>query len=226
MTELAVAIGAFLAAHMIPSVPGLRDRLIGAVGRGPYMAGYSILSLVLLAWVVVAALRADTIPLWNPAPWQGWVPLLVMPSALWLLFAGLASPNPLSVTMRKTGQPAPGGIVAVTRHPVLWGFSLWGLSHVPPNGHLAALILFGGVALFGFLGMRMLDRRSRRTLGPRFDEFAASTSIVPFAAVLAGRARLDPPALFPAAVAALVVYTWFLLHGHLWLIGRDPLAGL
>jgi uncharacterized membrane protein len=226
MIELAVAIAAFLAAHMIPSVPGLRDRLVGLMGRGAYMAAYSILSLVLLGWVVVAALRAERIPLWNPAPWQWWVPLLVMPLSLWLLLAGLTSPNPLSVTMRKTGEPAPGGIVAVTRHPVLWGFALWGLSHVPPNGHLAGLVLFGGVALFGFLGMRMLDRRSRRTLGPRFDEVAASTSIVPFAAVLAGRARLDPPALLPAAAAAVVLSAWFLLHGHAWLIGRDPLAGL
>lgn len=225
MTEFAAALTAFLAAHSIPAWPALRARLIAAMGRGPYLAAYSALSLAGLAWLVAAARRADTVPLWDPAPWQWHLALALMPLALFLLVAGLAAPNPLSISLR-TGE-RPGAIVALTRHPVLWGFLIWALAHIPPNGDLVSVILFGGMAVFAGLGMPLLDAKARARLGAeRWRDLAGQTSVVPLAGVVSGRSRLPAASLLFPALAALALYLWFILQGHALLIGPDPLAGL
>jgi uncharacterized membrane protein len=229
MREFLIALGVFLAAHMLPAVPRIRGALTGLLGARTYLALYSALSLALLTWVVLAAQRADTIVLWEPAPWQRWVPLVLMPFAIVLVVAGLTQHNPLSVTLRSGSADAPpGSIVAVTRHPVLWGFLLWALAHIPPNGDLVALILFGGMALLAGAGMRLVDARTRRRVGAeRWAALAATTSILPFSAVIARRTRLrvDRP-LAIATIVAVALYLWLILSGHEWLMGIDPLIGL
>ncbi|WP_349369272.1 NnrU family protein [Salinarimonas sp.] len=212
MLEFAAALLVFLLAHSLPARLGLKDRLVARVGRGPYLAGYSILSVALLAWLVDAARRAPVVPLWYPAPWQAWIPLLAMPVAAVLLVAGLVQPNPLSITLR-AGE-TPGAIVRLTRHPVLWGFLVWALSHVPPNGDLVSLVLFGGMAAFAALGMPLLDRRARLRLGDARWRALAKPGVT--GAGWSGLAL--------AALAALALYAWFLVHGHAWLIGVDPTA--
>ena len=224
MTEFALALGAFLAAHLIPASPGLRARLVARLGRGVYLALYSILSIMLLAWLVVAAQRADTVALWNPAPWQWWLALALMPWAIFLLVAGLLAPNPLSISFRAGAEP--GAVVAVTRHPVLWGFLIWAATHIPPNGDLVSVILFGGMAAFSVLGFAILDAKARRRLGPEpWSRLSRATSIVPFAAATSGKARLRADrSLILAGTASAALYLWFVLQGHRLLIGRDPLA--
>ncbi len=112
----------------------------------------------------MAAQRAETVCLWNPAPWQWHVPFIAMPVATFLLVAGLLSANPLSISIR--GGAEPGPITSVTRHPVLWAFLLWAVSHIPSNGTGVALMLFGTMALFSLLGFVLLDLKARKRLGP------------------------------------------------------------
>ena len=229
MTEFLTAIALFLIAHVVPPTPPLRTRLVARFGRRAYLLGYSLVSLTLIAWIVAAARRAPYLPLWDHAPWQALVPVLVMPLATWLLIAGLVEPNPLSISLRATRPETElGPVAAVTRHPVLWAFLLWAGSHVPPNGDVVSVILFGGMALLAIAGFAVVDRRARRRLGEeRWRMLAVATSIVPFAAILAGRtrARVSAQLLF-SITAALAVYLWFLLQGHQVLIGPDPLAWL
>lgn len=229
MTEFLAAIALFLVAHVIPPAPPVRTRLVDWFGRRAYLFGYSLLSLALLAWIVAAARRAPYLPLWDSAPWQALVPVIVMPLATWLLLAGLAEPNPLSITLRAAGPETKLGPAAiVTRHPVLWAFLLWALSHIPPNGDAVSLILFGGMAMLALGGFIALDRRARRQLGEeRWRKLATATSIIPFAAILTGRARLRISASLVVTIAtALAAYLWFLLVGHERIIGPDPLAWL
>jgi uncharacterized membrane protein len=185
---------------------------------------YSALSLVLLGWLVAAARRAETIVLWQPARWQWGVPLAVMPVALFLVAAGLLAVNPLSVAIRS--GPEPGAAVSITRHPLIWGFLLWALAHLPPNGDLVSVILFGGMAVFALAGLARLDAKARLRLGAqRWRAMSRTTSMVPFAALLAGRTPVASlrPLIIPA-VLSLVLYAWFLAEGHAILIGPDPLA--
>jgi uncharacterized membrane protein len=227
MTEFLAAIALFLVAHVVPPVPSVRRQLIAWFGERAYVLGYCVVSLAGVAWMIAAARRAPYLPLWDPAPWQALAPVSVMPLATWLLFAGLAEPNPLSVSLRRAGPKTElGPAAAVTRHPVLWAFLLWALSHIAPNGDVVSLILFGGMAVFALGGLVAVDRRARRRLGEaRWLTLAAATSIVPFAAMLAGRACARVSlGLVLSVVAALGADLWFLLQGHELLIGPDPLA--
>ncbi|MGH7786411.1 MAG: NnrU family protein [Candidatus Binatia bacterium] len=226
MTDLFLSLAAFILAHTIPAVPGLRARLTGLLGERVYIAVYALVSAGLLAWLIQAALTAPYLPLWYPAPWQAWVPIILMPIALWLLVAGLASANPLSISLFGTNPDIKAGaIVTVTRHPVLCGFALWSMSHMVPNGDVAALILFGSMTVLALGGIPLLDRKARQRLGSRWADLARPTSVLPFAAILDGRGRLraDRPLAIGGLVAA-VLSAWLLLGGHVALFGVDPLA--
>jgi uncharacterized membrane protein len=227
MSEFFIALIVFLAAHLLPAAPRLRGTATRLLGLRLYLALYSALSIVLLAWVVVAAQRADSLFLWDPTPWQRWVPLAAMPFALFLVIAGLGQANPLSVSLRTASAGRPGSVVGITRHPVLWGFLIWALAHIPPNGDLVALVLFGGMALLAAAGMRLVDARARKRLGGEWAALAERTSVIPFVAAIAGRASLRfDRELAIAALVSLVLYGWLLWSGHQLLFGVDPLAGL
>lgn len=227
MTEFLLALSAFLLAHAIPPLPSVRGRLVAFLGRRVYLILYSGLSLVLIGWLISAAIRAPYLPLWTPVPWQAAIPVVIMPIALWLLIAGLAEGNPLSVSIRPADATAePGPVASITRHPVLWGFLLWAVAHIPPTGHVVALILFGGMALLALAGMLALDRRAKRRLGAgRWETLAARAPLIPLAGIARGNAGLRAILAWPAA-ATLLIYLWFLLDGHRRLIGPDPLGWL
>lgn len=229
MTEFLVSLAAFVAAHALPARTGLRAWTIRRIGHGPYMAGYSVLSLALVTWIVSAATRAPFVELWPQASWQAWIPVVVMPAALALLAAGLLQSNPLSITLLRTDErDEPAGIVRVTRHPALWGFGLWGLAHIPPNGDVVSVILFAGLGTFAFAGMAALDRHRRRQMGDEpWAERAGRTSVLPFRAILAGRNRLPTDGRTLAGIGlGIAIYLALLFGGHSALFGVDPLAPL
>ncbi|MCD1636326.1 NnrU family protein [Martelella mediterranea] len=229
MTNFLLAIFAFLLAHVVPPAPPVRARLIALFGRRVYLTVYSAVSTLLLIWIIIAARQAPMIYLWYPAPWQAFVPIIAMPFAFWFIATGLAAQNRVSVTFRRnTGAGAQGTIIAITRHPVLIGFLIWALAHIPPNGDVVSLILFGGMGLLAFAGIPLLDRRARRRLGDaEWATVRAQTSIVPFLAIIEGRAHPHANRSFWLwSGLGLVFYVWFLLQGHRLLIGVDPLAWL
>lgn len=214
MTWFLLSLAAFVVAHLVPSAPGMRRRMIERWGRGPYLAVYSVVSLALLALVIATARAADDVTLWDPAPWQWRVPFLVMPVAAFLLVAGLVEANPLSISLR-AGESLPA-VAAVTRHPLPWAFLLWALAHIPPNGRVVPVLLFGAMALLALAGFPLLDRKARARLGQ--ERWRTLVAARPGGAVVAR--------LLGSAALALALYAWFVMQGHAWLIGPDPLAGL
>lgn len=223
MVQFLLAFGAFLLMHSVPAVPAVRQRLVRLLGRRAYLALYSLVSILLLVWVFHAALAMDYIPLWEPAAWQAWVTIVAAPVGIFLVLAGLLSRNPLSVSARAGDRT--GAIVAVTRHPVLWGFCFWSAGHIIPNGDLRALVLFGGFTVFALAGLFLLERRARKRLGDDWQAKAAATSILPFAAILSGRARLSVDGAMAVSAALTAALTWWLLAGgHGVLFNADPLS--
>jgi len=138
-----------------------------------------------------------------------------------LVVIGLASPNPTSVGMEGAiakGADAVHGITRITRHPFLWGVGLWALAHLVVNGDLASLILFGSLLLLSLGGSASIDAKKRRQLGERWQQFAASTSNVPFGAIATGRNALRPAlaeiGILRPLLALLVFVATFWLHGR------------
>ncbi len=229
MARFLTVLAIFLIAHVIPAMPAVRRSLQVRLGEGGFIGAYSVLSLLLFAWLIREALLAPYVPLWFAGDWGYWLALAGLPLALLLLGMGVLVPNPLSIAFvtRAYDAGAPGA-VALTRHPILWGLGLWGLAHVAANGHLVGLILFGGLGAFALVGMLLVESRRRAVLGAtEWRRLAAATSFLPFVALLRGRARWPRDGLSLAGGAAgLLLAGALLAGGHLWLFGRDPLGFL
>ena len=110
----------------------------------------------------------------------------------------------------------------VTRHPFLTGVGLWAMVHLIGNGDAASLVFFATWAVVAVAGTVSIDAKRRRLLGAAWEPFAAQTSIVPFAAIAAGRNRFNPGEIGAWRWGiALVVYA-LLLGGHASVIGVSP----
>jgi len=229
MFSFFAALTVFFVLHILPGRPRVRSALVGALGERTYLAAFSIVSLLTLAWVLIAAFTAPFVPVWDPQIWHYWVPIILMVPASILLTAGLMAPNALSITLNTSDYvPDRPGIVALTRHPVLWGFGLWSGSHMVANGDVVSLILFGALTAFAILGVRILDKRNCRKLGDSvWEQLSRPTSIVPFAAVFAGRTPFPTDRRFLLSCAlGTAIYILFLFGGHSWLLGPDPIGFL
>lgn len=194
MFLLAVTAFAWLFTHIGISGTPLRDRLIAALGQKGFLGLYSIASVAAIAGLCAAYAQAPQEALWVTPSSVRWALVAVMLPAFILLAASIASPNPTAVgaELRPEGPGADPvrGIFRVTRHPMLWGFAIWGLVHVVANGTGAALIFFGTFALTALAGMPSIDAKLARRDPARWAPLAAHTSIMPGAAILAGRNRL------------------------------------
>ena len=229
MGEFYLSVAVFLLAHIIPPMPKVRGTLINIIGRKTYLVAYSALSIGLLTWMILAGQRAPYIGLWQPQEWHWWVTIFAMPFALWLVLAGLFEPNPLSVSLRKKQLDAPLSLsAAVTRHPVLWGFLIWALAHLFPNGDVVSFVLFGGMILLAIGGFFIVDRRSKRRMGENeWQALASKTSLVPFVAMLTGQAKPKLTMISMLWIAiTFATYFWILFSLHADYLGADPLAGL
>jgi uncharacterized membrane protein len=182
----------FVASHFTLSHPLLRDAIVGGLGEKPFRALHGVVDLAALAWLILAYTSAPYVELWPPVMASRYVPLAIMPIVTILLVCGLTTRNPTAMYWEKPGEgdPVPG-ILKVTRHPVMWAVILWALAHMAPNGDVGSIIFFAAFATMAGVGMGAIDRRRQRLMGDAWGAIAATTSNMPFAALLGGRTRLD-----------------------------------
>lgn len=223
-SEFAIALVLFFASHALPVRPATRRVLADLVGERAFLLCYSFVSVAALALLIVAAGRAPYVELWQPAPWQSWVPHFAMPFVCLLLAFGVAVPNPLSFggIQPEHFSPDKPGIVGIARHPLLVALALWAGSHIVPNGDVAHVVLFGLFAGFALTGMRAIDRRNRRLMGEtEWARLAARTSAWPLSALIQGRTRPSVDPSPPRLLVALSLYG-ALLALHSPVIGVSP----
>jgi uncharacterized membrane protein len=224
LTELFLAVLLFTGGHFLLSARPVRERLVARLGEPRFLAAYSVLMLAAFAWLILSYLRAPYVMLWGPPGWTRYLALVLMPIAFVLLAGALRPDNPTSVGALARAEARTPGFFAVTRHPFLWAASLWALAHIPANGDLASLILFGGILLLALPGTAVLDAKLKRRYPEGFARLAHATSNFPLAAVIAGRASFGArDFVFPAAIG--VAAFLLLLYLHRWLFGVSPLPG-
>ncbi|HET8728722.1 MAG TPA: NnrU family protein [Alphaproteobacteria bacterium] len=224
---LTVAGCVLLLTHFGVSSTGLRDRIVDAIGEGPYLGLYSLVALGVLVWLVMAYNAAPPGPvLWNAYPWGWYVPIVVVPVALVLLVGGLSIPNPTAVGGdRQLAEPQPvRGVLRITRHPVMWAIGLWAIAHTVPNGDLASLLFFGFLGALALLGTLFIDAKNRKRRGAAFAPFELATSNLPFLAVAQRRQDLGRAVREFGVWRLVVVVVLYaaLLHGHRFLFGAVP----
>jgi uncharacterized membrane protein len=224
--EFIAAFAVFLLSHAIPARPAVRAALVNSLGDRGFLIGYSVVSLIVLSWLIVATGRSPVVQLWPFAHWQIWAPNLAMPLACMLAAFGIGAANPLSFGGNPNARfdPAHPGITGVVRHPLLWAIALWSGSHILPNGDLAHVLLFGFFALLALAGMLVIDRRKRRQLGDAiWTNLAAQTSFWPFAALISRHWRPRSIRLDPMRIAIGLLAWLVLLLAHPFVIGVSPL---
>jgi uncharacterized membrane protein len=194
----------FVGVHLVPMVPRWRAAVTDRVGEGPYKAAFSLLALAGLIGAIAAYRFTPHLPLWSsPDPLRAVTAILMLAAVL--LFAGAK------------GVPWFNRIV---RHPMLWGIGLLGVAHLLVNGEAASVILFGGLALFGFAWQPLTDRRDAALDPAGWQETRQTTSFWLFAK---WHARSDPVTFRPLIIGVIVYVALVLLHP--WLFGAPVIVG-
>jgi uncharacterized membrane protein len=199
-----LGVAVFVGVHLVPMMPEWRTALIARLGERGYKATFSVLALTGLIGAIVAYRFTSHVPLWpSPEPLRALTALLMFAAVL--LFAGAK------------GVP---WFKRIVRHPMLWAIALLGSAHLLANGEAAGVILFGGLAAFGFAWQPLTDRRDAALDPARWQETRRTTSFWPFAK---WHVRNDPVTLRPLIIGAVVYVALVLLHP--WLFGVPVLVG-
>jgi uncharacterized membrane protein len=221
MLALVLAALLWVGVHVGIAGTGLRGAIATRLGEGGFRIAFSIASVVSIALLVLAWRAAPTTPLWFAPNGLRWALALLMLPAF-VLFAASHKRNPTAVGGERLLGAEVSGIQRVTRHPMLWSFALWAFVHVVGNGDTASLVFFGAFLVTALAGMPSIDAKLAARRPEDWARLSATTSILPFGAILAGRNRLVlreigwlPPVL------GLVLWA-VLLHFHARLFGVPP----
>ena len=216
---------AFAGSHMVLSSARLRPRLRARLGEQGFRGVYS---LVALATFVPLVLVYWTHRHAGPLLWTTLGPPeiatvlnhVIMAVALVLLASSLlpASAAPSAMQAQPEGIARVRGITRITRHPTLVSFALFGIAHLLVNGNLADVVFFGGFPLYTWIGARHQDERMARDR-PGYRNVITNTSVIPFAAILAGRQSLVPRELPLSGIAVGLGLAIALRYFHPTLFG-------
>ena len=224
MISLAAAAAVFIAIHLLVSGTTLRDRLTARLGVGPYLGLFSLGSTIGLVWMgwAYAKVRHDpaNTVFWGVTPETRNLQVVLTFIAFLFILPGLLTSNPTSVGGEGAlSRPdSVQGMLRITRHPFLWGISIWAAGHLMVNGDLASFILFGTMLVLGLFGPLSIDAKRRRALGDQWNAFAARTSNIPFAAIISGRQAFRPHEIGWRILPAIIVWG-AIAYFHTFLFG-------
>lgn len=225
LESLAWATILFIVSHVVLSASSVRTVLIARLGPWPFRVAYSAVALVLFGWMIAAFAAALRLDLWQPPAIARLAAAGLVLVAFFFVVAGMTTRNPTAVGQEEAIAEPPSGIIAVTRHPAMWGILLWGIAHLFANGDARGMIVSAGMVVLAAAGMGNMDARKKIESGPAWNAFAAATSAWPFVAVAQGRARIDFSEIGWGRVAlTLAVYGGF-LYAHRLLFGVAPVPG-
>ena len=209
MGNVVVAATAFVGTHFLMSHP-LRAPLVRAVGEKGFLCLYSLIAFATLIWLALAyRAAAAQPPLWTVGDGL-WAIGTILMLAGSILFMGSLVRNPALPETKMNAVPQASGVFAITRHPMMWGFALWGIVHILVYPDPSNVVLALAIIVLALLGAHLQDRK-KEALQPDFwREWERRTSYWPFAAIAAGRARIGKIGMHALAggITIWLVATW------------------
>jgi len=212
-----LAIGIFLATHIVLAENPVRGVLVRAMGERPFAWSYGAIAVLQLIWVGQAIEAAPVVRYWEPPAWTTAIPLLLMPLALVFLVCGFTQNNPTaSLASGRLARREVTGILAVTRNPVMWGLGLWSLAHLAVVAEVAEALRYAAFAGLALLFLPRIEAKQRAKWGEAaWADFTARSSNVPFVAMAQGCARLNWREIGGVRLAAAVaLYVAIVLWLH------------
>jgi uncharacterized membrane protein len=218
MSSLIIACAVFVGSHLALSHP-LRGPLAGWLGARGFQAFYSIIALGTF-WYVVRV--------WQSMPSEAF--LWTVGDGLWsfatilmwlasVLLVGSLVGNPALPAPRAAAAAArlARGVFAITRHPMMWGFALWGAAHILVMPSRAQIVLAGSIILLALLGSWGQDSKKARLMGAAWQSWVGRTAFIPFVGQLTGRLNwadaMPRPIALVGGTALWIAATWS--HGAL-----------
>jgi len=187
LANLIAASLAFVGTHFALSHP-FRAGLVKRLGQPGFMGLYSVVALVTFGWMVLAfrALPMVEVPLWDGTRDVAWVLSSVVMLMAAVLFAGSFQGNPALPDPRakELARKDPHGVFKVTRHPMMWSFALWSVSHVLVSPTPRVLVLSGAMAFLALVGARLQDSKKLAAMGANWESWERRTSFLPRLTVL------------------------------------------
>ena len=215
--SLVAATIAFVGMHFILSHP-LRKPLVSAMGERPFLGLYALVAAGTLAWMVFAYRASPaTAPLWDVGDGL-WALASVLMLLASILFMGSLIGNPAlpSPGAQKAAPDQARDVYAITRHPMMWAFAIWGGCHILVYPIAANIVLAGGIIILAVVGAALQDRKKEQLQPETWPAWETMTSYWPFAAVAAGRARLGGfrPHTLAGGLLVWLGATWVGSRGH------------
>ncbi len=188
--SLVTACALFVGTHFLMSHPA-RAKLVSAMGPSGFQGFYSLVSLALFGWMIWALRKAPS----GESLWAATDGIWIAASALSLLaavlFAGSFVGNPVladanSSAAKALAERTPSGMFRVTRHPMMWGFALWALSHILVAPRTENFIFLGSFVFLALVGAAAQDRKKSEQLGDAWQSWQSQTSYWPRLSQLSG----------------------------------------
>lgn len=183
LSLLALTSALFVGSHLLLSHP-LRGPLVAKLGERGFLAVYALVALITFGLMVGASIwTPPEPPLW--AAGEGlWAAATMLMWFGTILFVGSfrsnpAFPNPGGGPVKEIGRPH--GVFAITRHPMNWGFAIWGLVHIAVVATPSSIIVASAIVFLALVGSAGQDIKKRRLVGHAWEEWMNRTSFVPFA---------------------------------------------
>ncbi|ABC64592.1 NnrU family protein [Erythrobacter litoralis] len=193
LLSLIAASVSFVGAHIVMSHP-LRAGMIGVLGNGGFQTVYSLIVAATMAWMYFAFKAIETPSVLWQSGYTGpaWIAGSIISLFSMVLLVGSMTPkNPALATpgASEAAKAAPHGVFTVTRHPMMWGFALWGASHIIAAPTARTVVVALAIIVMALVGSHLQDRKKERLMGEAWTEWESRTSYWPR---LGGFAKIGP----------------------------------
>ena len=181
--------------------------MVSKLGDMGFQVAYSLVSLATLAWVYFAFKAAPPADLAGSGD-IGWIIATILTLPAMILFAGSLAGNPAMPVpgAEDVARAAPKGAFRVTRHPMMWGFALWALSHIVIHYSWRTTITALAIGILALVGAHLQDRKKRELMGDAWATWSSNTSFWPRWGAIFGAGA------FPWAVGLIFFLFFSWLH--------------
>lgn len=194
----------FVGSHFLISHP-LRASLVGRFGANGFMAVYSVVSLITFVWMIIAFGRVPKADGFWPVGDVVWIVASVLTLVAAVLFAGSFIRNPsLPGVPSALAAQTPSGVFKATRHPMMWGFALWGVGHILVAPRIDNFIFAGSLIFLALAGSKAQEIKKRSLMGGQWAQWLRRTHFVVRPAALL-RAGIGP---WVAGILIWTIATW------------------
>jgi len=166
MALLVAGLALFVGAHLLPTIPALRDALVARLTEKPYKGAFSLVSVLGIVLIVIGFGRAPQEPqLFAPSA----TAIAIAPIAVTVAFVLFAAAN------------MPTYLRRALRHPMLLGLLVWATVHLLANGDLRSTVLFGTFVVYALVDLASaMHRHAVKPIAPqaKFDWIATGAGVV------------------------------------------------